>query len=370
VVSVSGRGGAVSADQDDYAASLIENDSTVAGDDVKAALETLAGLIPAPAPVDSVNTRTGAVAGLAEASASYLYPDLVCSAFVGGGAGSLDAVLVSTLSADKLAYVKTASGCAVYRLNVNRTTEPIPEGYIGHGTTNTVYACIKPDDATGATEHWRWELECSSTGYGAARTEQSGWTTDLRTAHTWTVGDMAYRVWANAANATTFQTVAAMQNDYGKLYFVGNYCQKTSNAVARDDLMNFNSRRSVPSPDKMYYESLTAGLPITTALHEPAPADASSAIICAKSGSVVMFEAHVPSNITAGTHAFRVYKNGSALGMNVTIPSGSNFYSTTADPGTYAFVAGDYLEIRVETDASFAPTEAWVKAKIHSVYNN
>ena len=60
VASVFGRAGAVVAALNDYAASLVDNDSTVAGSTVKDALETLDAAIPS-VPVTSVFSRIGAV---------------------------------------------------------------------------------------------------------------------------------------------------------------------------------------------------------------------------------------------------------------------------------------------------------------------
>lgn len=64
VSTVFGRSGAVVAALNDYAASLVQNDSAVSGATVKAALETLAAAILSipPAPVSSVFGRTGAIA--------------------------------------------------------------------------------------------------------------------------------------------------------------------------------------------------------------------------------------------------------------------------------------------------------------------
>lgn len=61
VDSVFGRTGAVAAAASDYDASQVDNDSGVTGATVAAALDTLEAAIPPAAPVDSVNTQTGAV---------------------------------------------------------------------------------------------------------------------------------------------------------------------------------------------------------------------------------------------------------------------------------------------------------------------
>jgi hypothetical protein len=81
VTSVFGRAGAVAAALGDYAASLITNDSLVAGATVKDALNTLLG---AGAPVSSVFGRTGAVvAALNDYAASLISNDsLVAGATV------------------------------------------------------------------------------------------------------------------------------------------------------------------------------------------------------------------------------------------------------------------------------------------------
>jgi len=79
VSSVFARTGAVVAVLNDYAASLIDNDSTVSGSTVKDALNTLLGAIPS-VPVSSVFTRTGAViAALNDYAASLVDNDSTVS---------------------------------------------------------------------------------------------------------------------------------------------------------------------------------------------------------------------------------------------------------------------------------------------------
>jgi hypothetical protein len=80
VTSVFGRIGAVVAAANDYAASLIQNDSSVAGADVKAALNTLLGLIPS-VPVSSVFARTGAIVA---AAGDYAASKITNDSSVGG----------------------------------------------------------------------------------------------------------------------------------------------------------------------------------------------------------------------------------------------------------------------------------------------
>jgi hypothetical protein len=76
VTSVFGRVGAIVATLGDYAASLVTNDSGVAGATVKDALNTLAGLIPPAAPVTSVFGRVGVVvATLGDYAASLVTND-------------------------------------------------------------------------------------------------------------------------------------------------------------------------------------------------------------------------------------------------------------------------------------------------------
>lgn len=244
VSSVFGRTGAVVAAQDDYSASQIANDSLVSGADVGEALSTLQGLIPPVAPVDSVNGRTGEVTGLAESGQTYLYADYYCTSFVGGAVGALDAISAASMAYGQRALVRTALGDALYVAVTTRTTNPLAELEIVSGTG--IYAAVKPDNATGSTAHYRWELWQTGSRMRNVRTEQFGGN-DIGGAHTWTSGDHQYRYAHNYTGAgTALQTANLWNNDYGKLWLNSNNLQKGTAPSGAWDLMHFESRQTVP----------------------------------------------------------------------------------------------------------------------------
>jgi len=60
------------------------------------------------------------------------------------------------------------------------------------------------------------------------------------------------------------------------------------------------------------------------------------------------------ASITAGQATFQAYTEGVVAGATLTWTSGYRSTATFA-PGTYTFEAGNELDVRVTTDASFAP---------------
>lgn len=59
---------------------------------------------------------------------------------------------------------------------------------------------------------------------------------------------------------------------------------------------------------------------------------------------------------TAGTATFKVYKNGAASNAQATWANGLLQAAAAFARGTYPFVVGDLLQVRVTTDAAFAPS--------------
>jgi hypothetical protein len=94
-------------------------------------------------------------------------------------------------------------------------------------------------------------------------------------------------------------------------------------------------------------------------------ATARKPIILPWAGTVLGLAFFASGNKTAGTASLKVFKNGSALSAALSWADSTQKNYASYAPGTYAFAAGDELDVRVTTDGSYAPTNLEVEAFIY-----
>jgi hypothetical protein len=85
--------------------------------------------------------------------------------------------------------------------------------------------------------------------------------------------------------------------------------------------------------------------------------DNPSGWIALRAGSVTGIAVHSNTARTAGTLTLKVFKNGVQLGTLSAVLDGTNtsFKATTQAKNLDAYVAGDILDLRMTTDANWAP---------------
>lgn len=88
-------------------------------------------------------------------------------------------------------------------------------------------------------------------------------------------------------------------------------------------------------------------------------------VTMARGGSIVGVAVAASATRSAGTATFEVFKNGSATGLTCVL-NGTDTQYASASQGVDldTFVAGDRLDIRVTTDASWSPTTSEVEGTI------
>lgn len=93
-------------------------------------------------------------------------------------------------------------------------------------------------------------------------------------------------------------------------------------------------------------------------------------VVVVRAGSITGISVALSEARTAETATFEVFKNGVATGLTVVIDGTNTQYTfATQAAGTDTFVAGDRLDVRVTTHASFTPTSSDAEAVIEVAYS-
>lgn len=84
-----------------------------------------------------------------------------------------------------------------------------------------------------------------------------------------------------------------------------------------------------------------------------------------RAGSILGVAVYSNAARSAGTLTVEVFKNGTGTGLTAVLDAtNTTFKATTQAKDTDTFAAGDRLDIRITTDASWAPTTADVRATL------
>jgi hypothetical protein len=84
-------------------------------------------------------------------------------------------------------------------------------------------------------------------------------------------------------------------------------------------------------------------------------ADIPNTWVAKRAGSITGVSAALSAAITTGTITVKVFKNGVASGLSSAITATNAKGYATAAIGTYTFVAGDLIDIRITTTADLDP---------------
>jgi hypothetical protein len=98
------------------------------------------------------------------------------------------------------------------------------------------------------------------------------------------------------------------------------------------------------------------------------PAGYAHRLILGKAGSITALWIRMNANRSAGSLTVEVYKNAGATGLTAVIDGTNPLKVTTEQPiGDDSFSAGDWIDLRITTDGSWAPTTDDLRAGIEIV---
>lgn len=118
--------------------------------------------------------------------------------------------------------------------------------------------------------------------------------------------------------------------------------------------------------DGWYYENAAANLNNQVMTRLSGTTNNATGWIAPRAGSVTGIAIHSNAARTGGTLTAKVFKNGAQLGTLTAVLDGINttFKTAAQAKDTDTFAAGDILDIRIQTDAGWAPTTADVRAAL------